>query len=480
MATTTLNAMRRGGIWDHVGLGFHRYSTDREWLVPHFEKMLYDQAMLLLAYTEAYVLESKQPPRQRDHSNGSGPRMQWPGHGEVIRELVTYVLRDMTAPEGGFYSAEDADSEGVEGKHYVWTLAELEQALGEHDAALAARVWNVSPEGNFHDEATGRRTGASILHLGSQLIDEPESIESIRQRLHAARSKRVFPLKDDKILADWNGLMSAALARAGAALDEPAWVEAAERAVDRVLELMRDASGRLLHCMRGEERSVPAFLDDHVFLTWALIELHQATLEPRHLERAVALQKETLARFWDHEQGGLFFTAEDSEPLLVRQKEHYDGAIPSGSSVALSNLLSLSRLTGDMEMAARADELARAAAVEVLQAPAAHTHLLDAFQVASERPLEIVIAGDPESEDTRRLLQVAREHALPGALLLLVAPGSAGELVRSLAPFTHDHLPIEGRAAAYVCRNNECRLPTNDPQALEEMLDDHGRGDDVG
>ncbi len=385
MVDHTLETMRRGGIFDQVGFGFHRYSTDAEWLVPHFEKMLYDQAMLVLASTEAFL------------SGGN------PTHSRTVDEVVTYVLRDMTSPKGGFYSAEDADSDGAEGLFYIWTTDELVEVLGEKDAAFAAKVWNTTRDGNFADEASGAITGANILHrssgneataesLGMAAPEFQAKLESIRSCLFDNREGRIHPLKDDKILADWNGLMAAALARAGRVFGDEKYIEAAERSVGFVLESMVK-DGRLHHRWRDGELTVPAFLDDHVFVIWALLELYDATLDPAHLAHAVELQERTDELFWDDDNGGFFFSPDDGEDLLVRQKEVYDGAIPSGNSVAARNLLRLARLTGRNEYANRADAIFAAFAADTARGASAHSHMADALLFASSPSLEIVIAG---------------------------------------------------------------------------------------
>jgi len=462
MVDRTLLEMRRGGLWDHIGHGFHRYSTDREWLVPHFEKMLYDQAMLALAYTEAF------------QATGSAE------HARTARQTLDYVLRRMTSADGAFFSAEDADSEGKEGKFYLWTLAEVRAALSEDDAALAAAVWNLSTEGNFADTVSGRRSGANIPHLAAPLIEVARRLalpavrlearlEAIRAALHEARERRMHPLRDDKVLADWNGLMAAAMSRAGQALAEPEYVNAARRAVNFVFERMRDRNGRFLHRYRDGEGAVPAFLDDYAFLTWALLELYEATLEPDHLARAFALQDESIDRFW-HREGGLYLTAQDDEPLLVRPREVSDGAIPSGNSVVMSNLLRLAGLTGRTDLADKANAIVDAFAGQLGHMPSAHSHLMSGLLLASGPSLEVVIVGDPEREDTRRLVDSARSRYLPGLAILLVPEGEAGRTIRRLAPFTSDFAAVDGTAAAYVCHDFSCQLPTTDPDELIRAL----------
>jgi len=342
--------MRDGGIYDHVGFGFHRYSTDAHWLVPHFEKMLYDQAMLCMAYTEAYQATGNRPYRK------------------TAEEILTYVLRDMTSPEGGFFSAEDADSEGEEGKFYVWSSDEIVRALGHHDAELICSVFTVLREGNFTDQISGERSGTNILHRKKPLheiaAEKGLPVQEVEDRINRAlvrlfyvRNDRIHPHKDDKVLTDWNGLMIAALAKAARAFQVGDFADAAAKAVSFILNRLRKPDGRLLHRYREDEAALPAHIDDYAFLISGLIELYEATFDPQYLREARSLNAVLLRHYWDNNTGGFYFTSDDSEDLLVRKKESYDGAIPSGNSVALHNLLRLGRMTGDTgleEMAARA------------------------------------------------------------------------------------------------------------------------------
>ena len=465
MVSRTLEQMRFGGVYDQIGFGFHRYSTDTEWLVPHFEKMLYDQAMLIMAYTEAWLATSN------------------PIFEHTVREIVTYVLRDMTSPEGAFYSAEDADSEGEEGLFYLWTLAEVEEILGKEDAALVASAWNLSAEGNYTDEVKGTRTGRNIPHLSESHAatadtlqmtqkDFEKRLQLLRARLFDIRENRVHPLKDDKVLADWNGLMAAALASAGRVFDEPEWIRAAERATGFVLDEMHTSKGRMLHRYREGEASIPAFLDDHVFMTTAMLELYDATFNSRYLERALELQQRTIELFWDKTRGGFFFTAADNEALLVRQKEVYDGAIPSGNSMAADNFVRLARLTGDEENLETAGKIFSAFAADAGRLPSAHTQLVGAVQRAAGPSLEVVIAGDPGADDTAALIATVREMYLPHAAVLLVPSGPTGAAIRKLAPFAEAYTPVQGKAAAYVCQDFTCQLPTTDPDKLTRLLEE--------
>jgi len=463
MVEKTLQAMRRGGIYDHVGFGFHRYSTDSQWLVPHFEKMLYDQAMLAMAYTEAY-----QATGEEDYE-------------KTAREIFTYVLRDMTAPEGGFCSAEDADSEGEEGKFYLWTQEEVRQALGNDEADFVAKVFNIEKDGNFAEQATGKRSGVNILHLRKTLgelasdlnlsqQDLQEHLEVIRQKLFAYREKRVHPMKDDKILTDWNGLMIAALAKGAQAFDEPEYAEVACRAADFILGNMRKPDGRLLHRYRDGQAGLEANLDDYVFLVWGLIELYEAIFGARHLEVALELTSEMVRHFWDEDGGGLYLTPDYGENLFVRKKEIYDGAIPSGNSVAMLNLLRLGRMTATSDLEDKAAKIGSVFSGSVKQLPSAHTQLMVALHFGIGPCYEVVIAGKAEAEDTKAMVKALRTRFLPNKVVLLNPDERESSEIAKLAEFTKNQSSIGGKATVYVCMNYNCKLPTTDIDKMLELL----------
>ncbi|MFW6102247.1 MAG: thioredoxin domain-containing protein [Chloroflexota bacterium] len=463
MVEKTLQTMRRGGIYDHIGFGFHRYSTDSQWLVPHFEKMLYDQAMLAMAYTEAY-----QATRKEDY-------------GKTAREILTYVLRDMTSPEGGFYSAEDADSEGEEGKFYLWTQEEVRRALDREEADFVASVFNVEKDGNFAEQATGRKSGANILHLRKTLAelasdlnlsqkDLQSHLEGTRQKLFAYREKRVHPMKDDKILTDWNGLMVAALAKGTQAFDEPKYAEAACRAADFILGNMRKPDGRLLHRYRDGQAGIEANLDDYAFLVCGLIELYEAIFNTKYLKDAVELTGDMARHFWDEDGGGLYLTPDDAESLFVRKKEIYDGAIPSGNSVAMLNLLRLGRMTANSGLEEKAAKIGRAFSGSVKQLPSAYTQLMVALDFGIGPCYEVVIAGNRQAEDTKVMIRALRAHFLPNKVVLLNPGGRESAEIAKLAEFTKNQSSIGGRATAYVCMNYSCKLPTTDINKMLELL----------
>ncbi len=463
MVEKTLQAMRRGGIYDHVGFGFHRYSTNSRWLVPHFEKMLYDQAMLAMAYTEAYQATGKEEYRK------------------TAGEIFTYVLRDMTAPEGGFYSAEDADSEGEEGKFYLWTEEEIRQVLGSEEADLILKVFNIEKNGNFMEQATGKRAGANILHLRKSLTeiaselkmsdqDLQKRLETARQKLFTYREKRIHPHRDDKILTDWNGLMIAAFAKGARVFDEPRYAEAAKATVDFILKNMRKSDGRLLHRYRDEQASLPAQVDDYAFLIWGMLELYETIFEVRYLQIALDLNRDLIEHFWDDNNGGFYFVADDGENLLVRQKEIYDGAIPSGNSVAMLNLLRLGRITANYDFEEKAARIGRAFSRNVKQSPSAYTQLMVAVDFGVGPSYEVVIAGNSQAEDTKEMLKAIRTQFIPNKVMILRPTEQESPDSDHLAEFTKHHLSIEGKATAYVCLNYNCRLPTTDVNKMLELL----------
>lgn len=465
MAEKTLKAMRKGGIFDHIGFGFHRYSTDSKWLVPHFEKMLYDQALLAMAYTEAY-----QATRKEEFKN-------------TVKEIFTYVLRDMAAPAGGFYSAEDADSEGEEGKFYLWTDEQVRQTLGEKEAGFAINVYNIEKGGNFTEQGLGtiQKTGNNIPYLkehprkiaSSLKISEKETekrLEAAREKLFAVRKKRIHPLKDDKILTDWNGLMIAALAKGAQVLDEPAYIEAAKRAADFILRHMQQSDGRLLHRFRDGQAAISAYGDDYAFMIWALIELYETTFEIFYLQKAIELNSAFIKHFWDDKKGGFYFTADDSENLFVRNKEIYDGAVPSGNSVAMMNLLRLARMTADPELENKAAYLMKAFSRGVRLRPSAYTQLMTAVDFGTGPSYEVVIAGDLTSKDTKTMLKALRTEFIPNKVVLFRSIREKSPGITNLAGFTKYYKDIDGRATAYVCMNYKCELPTTDIKIMMDLL----------
>ncbi|HEX7540071.1 MAG TPA: thioredoxin domain-containing protein, partial [Syntrophales bacterium] len=450
MVEKSLSSMRRGGVYDQIGYGFHRYSTDARWRLPHFEKMLYDQAMLSMAFLEAFQATGKTL------------------YAETAGEIFTYVLRDLKAPGGGFFCAEDADSEGEEGKFYQWTESEIREALDPAEAALVIETFGIEKDGNFLDEATRARTGRNVLFLAkSPDVAAHKTLEGAREKLFRARGRRVRPGLDDKILTDWNGLMIAAMAKGAQVLDRPDWAEAAAEAARFVLTRLRDKRGRLLHRYREGEAAVPAMLDDYAFLIWGLLELYEASFDAETLKNALELADNTINHFHDEKDGGFFFTADDGEEILFRQKDSYDGAIPSGNSVIMLDLLRLSRITGRSDLEQKAIGVSRAFARNIGQIPSAYSQLMVALEFLAGPQFEIVVAGKPGAQDTQEMLDAVRRSFLPNRVLLFRPQGAGSGAIAAIAPYTKDMKADGGRATAYVCRNFACAKPV---RTVDEML----------
>ena len=456
MVVTTLDAMRRGGIHDQLGGGFHRYSTDGQWRLPHFEKMLYDQALMAIAYVEAWTATGAH---------------RFAG---VARTTLDYLRTELSDAAGGFHSAEDADSEGEEGKFYVWSESEIARVLQSDDELeLAIAAFGVQPEGNYRDESTGRRPGTNVLIL-ADCGDDPrvsDRLDDIRNRLLDARRSRVRPALDDKVLTDWNGLAIAALARAGASLDEPAYVQAASRCADFLLRNMRSPESVLLHRWREGTAAIPAMADDFAFLAWGLVELYGATFDPGWLDRAIALVDDLLAMF-EAPEGGVFGTSESAETTLVRSIHSTDGAIPSANSISAAVLVRLAHLTGRDEYEAAARRLLAALGGRVTSAPTAHTALLHAVDCLEGGPIQIVVVGDRSAPAIQHMLELVRQRFLPRVALLFKPLGdeqACAQLAR-LAPFTETMTGLAGSEMAYICRGHTCDEPVVGVRAFEEAL----------
>ena len=465
MVTETLDSMRNGGIYDHIGFGFHRYSVDQEWLVPHFEKMLYDQAILVMAYIEAFQITGSE--RYMDTAN----------------EIFEYVLRDMQSGEGGFYSAEDADSEGVEGKFYTWSQNEIYKVLDEEDAKFASKVFNVTEEGNFSEETSQRKSGSNIIHLENSLEELSETLgitkedikremEKIRETLFNAREKRVHPHKDDKILTDWNGLMIYALAKGAQAFNNEKYLNAAVKAADFIINNLCE-NNRLLHRYRDGEAAINANLDDYSFFIFGLLELYEAAFNPKYLKFALDLNNTLLEHFWDNENGGFYFTPDDGEKILVRKKEIYDSAIPSGNSVQMLNMLKLSKITENEELKHKAVEIEKAFSKDVIRTPTAHTQLMAAVDFKLGPSYEIVIAGTPDNEDTDIMLNSIRSSYLPNKTIALRPPDDRASEIIGIINSLEFKKQENSKATAYICSENACKTPTNDLNTMLNFLDLH-------
>ncbi|NHJ14871.1 MAG: thioredoxin domain-containing protein [Candidatus Thorarchaeota archaeon] len=466
MAEKTLQEMRKGGLFDHLGGGFHRYSTDGKWLLPHFEKMLYDQGMLLLSYVEAYQATRKEL------------------YAMVSREIIDYVLGNLSHPEGGFYSAEDADSEGVEGKFYVWSQTELQNALEDDEFRAFKLHYNVEEEGNFREEATSEQSGQNILHVTRSnevnakalriTEDEFESLlGNASRKLLEIRARRVRPHLDDKILTDWNGLFIAALAKAARILGNEEYKREAMRAAEFVMKKMRPSSEVLLHRYREGEAAVDAFLDDYAYLIMALIELYETTFDPGYLKDALSLMNEQKDKFWDKEMGGFFFSSASAEKLISKQKDAYDGAMPSGNSVSMNNLIRLARLVGDSDLEDMGVATANAFSGEISKSPPSYSFMLVGLDQALGPSLEVVIAGRTEDSETGKMLQALRNLYMPNMVVLLRSGGETSKRLDSLAPFTKYYNVVKDRPTAHICIDHKCKLPVND---IETMLSLIGQG----
>ncbi|MBX3459338.1 MAG: thioredoxin domain-containing protein [Planctomycetes bacterium] len=457
MAEITLDNMARGGLHDHVGGGFHRYSTDREWLTPHFEKMLYDNALMIESYLDAWLITGKQQ------------------YAEVVRNTAGYILRDLRDPAGPFYSAEDADSEGEEGKFYVWSMAELKQLLG-NDADLAAFVWGCTEAGNYRDEATHESTGANILHLPRTVAESASARgfdeAALRKRmfdwrntLFDERAKRVRPLLDDKSLADWNGLAIAALARAGATLPEPEYLQSARKAAEYILNNML-FDGRLMHRARKGKVAIKGFAGDYAFMIGGLIALYQADFDTRWLQQADRLAAEML-RLFMHDEGLLHLAGSDEEDVMIApHRETHDGAIPSANAAAAYALVRLGRLLQRDAYVQAAGRILEAMSGSISTMPAAHGYALLALEWLVWPAREVVIAA-ADATQAQPMLAEARRNPHPRTLLVLRTPGSD---IETLIPSTKAQAAIEGKPTAYVCENYACRAPVTDMQTLRQAL----------
>jgi len=426
ISSHTLRAMASGGMYDQVGGGFARYSVDAHWLVPHFEKMLYDNALLARAYLHGWLV--------------TGDRL----FRRVCEETLDWALREMRAPEGGFFSALDADSEGEEGRFYVWTLDELRDVAGEE----AASWFGASERGNFE--------GRNILIRGSE--DDPEVLDEWRRKLYERRAERVWPGLDDKRLTAWNALMISALAEAGAVLDRPDYLDAARNCAEFVLRDLRDVGGRLLRTYRDGRAHLNAYLEDHAYLLEALLSLYESSFEPRWFAEARRLADTMIERFGDEQRGGFFDTSSDHEQLLARRKDVEDHPVPAGNSSAAYGLLRLAALTGEHEYESRAVSVFRLVHEVAGRHPQAFAHLLQALDFHFASTKEVALVGEETSELERIVRSSFRPH-------LVLAGGEADAV-----PLLQGREPVDGRPAAYVCEHFACKAPVTEPQQLEELL----------
>ncbi|MDF2615335.1 MAG: hypothetical protein K0S71_3121 [Clostridia bacterium] len=448
MVEKTLMSMWQGGIYDHLGYGFARYSTDQKWLVPHFEKMLYDNALLCTSYLEAYQCTGNQE------------------FARIAEDILTYVMRDMMDKNGGFYSAEDADSEGVEGKFYVFTRKQVLEILGEEEGTLFADFYHISSQGNFEH-------GTSILHLIGRNLEEyarvvnktvenlSEVLKKGREKLYQVREARIHPYKDDKILTAWNGLMIAAFAKAARVLKQSKYAKVAEQGIAFIYEKLMGSNGRLLARYREGEAAHLAYLDDYAFLLMALIEAYETTCNDYYLQQAVILAKDMGELFGDRTEGGFYFYGNDGEELIARPKEIYDGAIPSGNSVAALALQKLADMTEDRSFSDTAERLLGHFAGEVSRYAAGYTFFMMAVDYYLADNTKIVIVGDKEAADTKAMFDVINSYFLPSAAIRFYNKHSQENM---------EYKEMDHKATAYICKNFACQPPITNAEKLRNLL----------
>ena len=458
MVEKSLKEMRMGGMYDQIGFGFHRYSTDSKWLVPHFEKMLYDQALLIHAYLETYI-----------YTNDIY-------YKNVVEEIIEYVLRDMTSDMGGFYSAEDADSKGEEGLFYIWTIDQIRSELNNDDSQFIIDVLNLDEKGNWHD---GENKKTNIPYL-TNLWEEIAAISNqdvdgimnefnrIRQILFNIREKRVHPQKDDKILTDWNGLMISALAKSAMIFDNQEYKEAAIEATDFILNNLRDEDGGLLKHYRDGPSSQKGLIEDYSFFIWGLIEMYQLTFNPDYLENAIELSNYQIENFWDNEYGGFFFTPENGEELIVRTKESYDGAIPSGNSVAAYNFIRLGRILSKPDYENICHEIVDYFSPNLNKYGSGYTFMLQAVEFMTGPSYEIVIVGD-NNQKTKELISMVNKVNQPNKVIIYVDPAKI-ENLSEIIPFIKMYKNTHDDPMVYVCKDYLCNMPTNDIGTIMKQL----------
>ena len=479
MAEKSLTAMAGGGVYDHLGGGFHRYSTDGQWRIPHFEKMLYDQAILSRAYLDAYQATGREI------------------YAQVARRTLNYVLRDMTGNEGGLYSAEDADSPLAhnpgrkgEGEFYLWKKDDVMSLLGEEHTKVLSLHFGIEQSGNAVSDPHGEFGGKNVLYtartveetareLGRSRAETEGIIQGAVHKLLQAREERPRPHLDDKVLTGWNGLMISSLAFAYRVLEEPAYREAAERSARFIIENLVADDGRLHHRYRDGEAGIAGTLDDYAFFIHGLIDLYEATFNVSHLVEADRLARLMCDLFWDDRDGGFFFTARGGEQLIIRNKEVYDGAIPSGNSVACLDLLRLGRMTANTEFESRARTLMRAFSDDIAGLPASHSFMLAALDFDIGPSNEIVLAAGGDPETVRQMVRVIYGDFIPNKVVLLrPATEVEAQPLLGLAPFAAEYRPVEGRTAAYVCANHACRAPARSFEELRHLLTPHRESGD--
>lgn len=462
MVEKTLDNMRNGGVYDQIGFGFHRYSTDDRWLVPHFEKMLYDQALMAMVYTEAYQATGRE------------------SYGRTAREILTYTMRDMRHEDGSFYSAEDADTDGVEGIYYTWKAEEIDSILEEHEAAVLRKTFGITDRGNYISE-TGQEAGDNILfrklepeELASSMdmavTEVEQTLEASVKKLFTARQERSRLARDEKILTDWNGLMIAALAKAAAAFDDVSLAKEAERTAEDVLKTMKGPNRKLMHRRMNGVVGIDGFLDDYAFLAWGFLELYQATFKARYLKAAMAISEDMHSLFWDEKNGGYFFTPLGGEQLLLRQKIISDLSVPSGNSVAAMINLRICRLTADPRMEERVAAIGRAFSDQITNNPTSAAFMAGVLLHALGPSIETVVVGDPGEESTIKMLSALRKSYSPQVVMAFLPSDPNSSEMLDLVPFAKELKTFENETTAFICIDFICRNPTTSVDSMMNII----------
>lgn len=478
MAIITLNNMYYGGIHDYIGFGFHRYTIDPHWLVPHFEKMLYDQALISMAYLEAF--------------QATGNIL----YQNIAEEVFEYVIRDMQSPQGGFYSAEDADSEGVEGKFYLWRKSEIDRLLGD-DAPLICELFNISTFGNFEEESTGKQNEKNIIHLknslndfantkGLEVDDLTKTVAQCRKKLFNHRKNRIHPQKDDKILTDWNGLMITALARGFNVMGNKKYLESAQKAADFILKNLYQ-NGKLMHRYKDGESLIDGNLDDYAFLIWGLMELYSANFEIKYLEYAFSLNETLVNHFLDEESGGFYFTSDDAEEIILRKKESYDSAIPSGNSVQMMNLLKMAHMSEDESLKEMALGIERYFTEKIKRSPLAHTNMINAIDFRLGPSYNVVAVCKEKSQSLvmhEKLRADLSIRYIPNLTLLDISTierneknsddnnNNSLELPFEVSESLKSKKSLENKCTFYACSDKDCKPPLTEINELLKVIEE--------
>lgn len=450
MVVKTLTEMRLGGIYDHVGFGFHRYSTDKNWLVPHFEKMLYDQAILIIAYSEAYQITKNNLFKT------------------TVEEIIEYVLRDMTSDQGGFYSAEDADSEGEEGKFYIWEVNGINNLLNKDDSDFLISNFNLKDEGNWVDPFHNGITSTNILHLLKENDDNDfhDNWWRIRKTLFSERKKRIHPYKDDKILTDWNGLMIAAFSIAGKTFNSELFINAAEKSFSFIENNLIDTNGFLKHRYRDNEAGLPASIEDYSFLIYGLLELFEATQKSNYLTKALKLHSIQKELFWDSNIGGYFFTPSNGENLIIRPKESYDGAVPSGNSIALLNVVKLYKITSDIKFKEECDLIIKTFSGNIVNYPHGHTQLIQGIEEFFNTSTEIIVYSKNNDDNLKVFISKVNSSYIIGKTLIVL---NETDKIFDSIPYLQSYKSNED-LLIYVCKNFVCNAPVKNFNDALELL----------